>query len=85
MSSITLHGKKDFVKMHKAGRLAAEVLDYITDFIKPNVTTEYLDNLCHNYIISNKAIFSIFSCIKMINLPYKKISFFFKKINVLNI
>lgn len=56
MSSITLHGKKDFVKMHKAGRLAAEVLDYITDFIKPNVTTEYLDNLCHNYIISNKAI-----------------------------
>ena len=56
MSSITLHGKTDFVKMHKAGRLAAEVLDYITDFIKPNVTTEYLDNLCHNYIISNKAI-----------------------------
>ena len=56
MSSITLHEKKDFVKMHKAGRLAAEVLDYITDFIKPNVTTEYLDNLCHNYIISNKAI-----------------------------
>ncbi len=56
MSSITLHGKRDFVKMHKAGRLAAEVLDYITDFIKPNVTTEYLDNLCHNYIISNKAI-----------------------------
>ena len=40
MSSITLHGKTDFVKMHKAGRLAAEVLDYITDFIKPNVTTE---------------------------------------------
>ena len=56
MSSITLHGKRDFVKMHKAGSLAAEVLAYITDFIKPNVTTEYLDNLCHNYIISNKAI-----------------------------
>ena len=56
MSSINFHVINEFVKMHKAGRLAAEVLDYITDFIKPNVTTEYLDNLCHNYIISNKAI-----------------------------
>ena len=32
-----------------------------------------------------KAKFSIFSCINMINLPYKKINFFFKKIKVLNI
>ena len=36
-------------------------------------------------IISIKAKFSIFSCINMINLPYKKINFFFKKIKVLNI
>ena len=32
-----------------------------------------------------EAIFSIFSCINMINLPYRKINFFFKKIKVLNI
>ena len=36
-------------------------------------------------IISIRAIFSILSCINMINLPYKKINFFFKKIKVLNI
>ena len=33
MSSILKHSKKDFLKMHKAGKLAAEVLDYINDFI----------------------------------------------------
>ena len=32
-----------------------------------------------------EAKFSIFNCISMINLPYKKINFFFKKIKVLNI
>ena len=32
-----------------------------------------------------EAKFSIFNCINMINLPYRKINFFFKKIKVLNI
>ena len=31
MSSILKHSKKDFLKMHNAGKLAAEVLDYIND------------------------------------------------------
>ena len=39
--------------MHKAGELAADVLDYITDFVKPNVSTEELDKLCHDYILKN--------------------------------
>ena len=56
MSSITLHRKRDFIQMHKAGKLAAEVLDYITDFIAPDVSTEYLDKLCHDFIISHNAI-----------------------------
>ena len=38
MSSIIKHPKKDFLKMHKAGKLAAQVLDYINDFIEPNIT-----------------------------------------------
>jgi methionyl aminopeptidase len=42
--------------MRKAGNLAASVLDYITDFVQPGVTTEYLNDLCHKYIIDNKAI-----------------------------
>ena len=55
MPHIELHTKNDFVKMHAAGKLAANVLDYITEFIEPNVTTEHLDLLCHNFIIKNKA------------------------------
>ena len=53
---IELHGEEAFVYMRKAGRLAAEVLDYITDFIKPGVTTEELDRLCHEFIIDHNAI-----------------------------
>src|SRR5512143_902624 len=36
--------------MRVAGRLAAEALDYSTPFVKPGVTTGYLDKLCHDYI-----------------------------------
>ena len=54
--SITIHTSKNFESMRKAGNLAASVLDYITDFVQPGVTTEYLNDLCHKYIIDNKAI-----------------------------
>lgn len=53
---VTLHTSEDFKKMRQAGKLAAEVLDYITDFIEPGVTTEYLDSLCYKKIIENNAI-----------------------------
>ncbi len=36
--------------MRIAGRLAGEVLDYITPFVKPGVTTDELDRLCHRYM-----------------------------------
>ena len=42
--------------MRKAGKLAAEVLDYITPFVKPGVTTETLDKKCYDFILKNKAI-----------------------------
>ena len=53
---IELHSKDSFSKMHDAGKLAAEVLDYITDYVKPNVTTGYLNDLCHDFILKNNAI-----------------------------
>ena len=55
MSSVVKHTKNDFLKMRKAGKLAAETLDYINDFIKPNVTTNFLNNLCHEFIIKNNS------------------------------
>lgn len=37
-------------KMRVAGRLAADVLDMIGDYVKPGVTTGELDDICHRYI-----------------------------------
>ena len=36
--------------MRTAGRLAAEVLDFIADHVKPGITTGELDRLCHDYM-----------------------------------
>ena len=38
--------------MRVAGRLASEVLDYVTEFVKPGVTTDELDRLCHDYMVN---------------------------------
>ena len=37
--------------MRVAGKLAAEVLDFIAPYVKPGVTTGYLDKLCHEYMV----------------------------------
>lgn len=47
---------KELEGMRNAGSLAAEVLDYIYDYVKPNITTNELNNLCHEFIIKNGAI-----------------------------
>src|SRR5690606_21664025 len=53
---ITLHRAPDFAAMRRAGRLAAEVLDFITPHVVPGVTTEALDTLCHDFIVARGAI-----------------------------
>src|SRR5690606_22880467 len=50
------HSPSDFEGMRRAGRLAAEVLDYITPFVKPGVTTGELDRLCHDFILDHGAV-----------------------------
>ncbi len=56
MSNITIHKEEDFVKMRAAGRLAAEVIDYISDYVKIGITTDFLNDLCHKKIIESGAI-----------------------------
>lgn len=51
-----IHTPADFHGMRKAGRLAAEVLDYITPYVVPGVSTDKLNTLCHDFIIDHKAI-----------------------------
>jgi methionyl aminopeptidase len=53
---IPLHGAEAFEGMRRAGRLAAEVLDMITPHVVPGVTTESLDQLCHDFIVRHGAI-----------------------------
>ncbi len=50
--AITIKDNNDIEKMRVAGRLAAEVLDYIEPYVKPGVTTEELDQLCHDYMVN---------------------------------
>ncbi len=54
--TIKLHQEQDFVAMRKAGKLAAMTLDYITPFVKPGVTTDELDKLCHTFISDHNGI-----------------------------
>ncbi|WP_255989204.1 type I methionyl aminopeptidase [Chitinolyticbacter albus] len=49
--TISIKTQEDIAKMRIAGRLASEVLDYITPFVKPGVTTEELNRLCHEYMV----------------------------------
>lgn len=50
--TIVIKNKEDIEYMRISGRLAAEVLDYITPFVVPGVTTNELDKLCHDYIVN---------------------------------
>ena len=53
---IVVYNPEDFEKMRRAGKLAAEVLDYITDYVDVGVTTGELDDLCRKYIESHGAV-----------------------------
>jgi methionine aminopeptidase type I len=50
--TVTIKTPEEQDKMRVAGRLAADVLDMIGDYVKPGVTTDELDLICHDYITS---------------------------------
>ena len=50
--SVTIKNQDDISKMRVAGKLAAEVLDFITPHVQPGVTTEEIDRLCHDYMVN---------------------------------
>ena len=49
--TVVIKTQDDVGKMRIAGRLAAEVLDYIAPQVKPGVTTGKLNDLCHAYMV----------------------------------
>jgi len=54
--NILINSRKDFASMRKAGSLAAKILDQVKDIIYPGISTEKINNFCHNMIIENGAI-----------------------------
>ena len=49
---ISIKSLDDIQKMKVAGKLAAEVLDMITPYVKPGVSTGELDRLCYEHIVN---------------------------------
>jgi methionyl aminopeptidase len=53
---IVIYKPEDFAPMRAAGALAAETLDMIGPHVVPGVTTERLNQLCHDFIVAHGAI-----------------------------
>ena len=49
--AVTIKSPQEIEKMRVAGRLASEVLDFITLSVQAGITTNELDKLCHDYIV----------------------------------
>jgi len=71
--AITIKNELDIAKMRVAGKLASEVLDFITPHVQPGITTGQLDKLCHDYIVDvQKAIPAPLNYAPPGHVPYPK-------------
>ena len=50
--NISIKNSEDLKKMRIAGRLAAEVLEMISPFVKPGISTGELDKICNAHIVN---------------------------------
>jgi methionyl aminopeptidase len=50
--SVTLKTPEEITGMRVAGRLAAEVLDFVAPHVRAGVTTDELDAMCHDYMVN---------------------------------
>jgi methionyl aminopeptidase len=48
---VSIKTPEEIEKMRIAGRLAGELLDYITPFVRAGISTDELDKLCHDYMV----------------------------------
>lgn len=52
--NIKIKNSEEIKKMRIAGKLAAEVLEMIEPHVVPGVTTNQLNNICHDYIVQKQ-------------------------------
>ncbi len=55
-AKIRIYGPDAFQGMRRAGQLAAEALDMITEYVQPGVSTEQLDDIALDFILSRDAL-----------------------------
>lgn len=55
-TDVPIHDEAAFESMRRAGRLAAATLDMIGEHVRPGVSTEELDRICHEFILSHDAV-----------------------------
>ena len=51
---VDIKSESDIEKMRVAGKLASDVLSMIGPFVKQGVSTEELDQICHDFIVNNQ-------------------------------
>lgn len=52
--AVHIKSTEEVQKMRTAGRLAADVLDFISPHVKPGITTDALDRLCHDFMVERQ-------------------------------
>ena len=53
-NNIKIKNSEEIEKMRVAGRLAAQVLEMIENHVQPGVTTNQLNDICHDYIVNKQ-------------------------------
>lgn len=76
--TVLIKTAQEIEKMRIAGRLAAEVLDYIDPYVVAGITTGELDSLCHHYMVDvQKTIPAPLNYAPAGHTPYPKIHLYF--------
>jgi methionyl aminopeptidase len=53
---VTIKSSDEITKMRKAGRLAADVLRMIEPHVVPGITTQELNDICHDYMVNEQDV-----------------------------
>jgi methionyl aminopeptidase len=53
--NIKQYSFEDFKKLKKAGEITAQALDFLSDKIKPGITTNFIDNIVADFLNSKRA------------------------------
>lgn len=65
--AITIKTSDDIEKMRVAGRLAAEVLEMVEEYVQPGISTGEIDRICHDYITNHQN--AITACLNYHGFP----------------